>query len=245
MNPAGPLINKLRLRLLMGRTWRYLRYLHLRECVVRISGDIKTVCVCGAGHGLAEVAIAAEFPHLRFTLTDIIAKGYPNYHAAMDAAWKNNINNVEFSIWDVMNETRRRFDLVCSTEMLEHIKDDERAAHSMRSASNKYVYCLVPFATDDQNANPAKRDAAWARHEHHVVGYSANRLRELFPQPISIAGTYWTSTGLKLRTILQSMSDDQIKSDAAPLFKLAEGDLLTAPPAKRAAQGIKILSRVS
>jgi len=36
-------------------------------------------------------AIALAFPHVQFTLTDIIEKGCPNYHRAMDYTWSMQI----------------------------------------------------------------------------------------------------------------------------------------------------------
>ena len=116
-----------------GKTWRWLRYIHLREAVSHVADEIDSICVCGAGYGIAELLIAHEFPHIDITLTDIVDRthGYPNYHRARDLARKYNVNNLSFSIWDVMQPTKRRFDLVCSTEMLEHIKDDDRAAANM------------------------------------------------------------------------------------------------------------------
>lgn len=44
---------------MLNRTWRYLRYIHLRDALSRVHKDISTV---GAGHGYSEVALTLEFP---------------------------------------------------------------------------------------------------------------------------------------------------------------------------------------
>ena len=175
-------IAKTRLTLLRGKTWRYLRYLHFRDAVARVANDVESICVCGAGHGDSELAVAAEYPDITFTLTDIVdtEHGYPNYHATMDLAWKWGIENLKFSVWNVLEPTRRRFDLVASTEMLEHIKDDRAAVANMRQAASKFVYCLVPFADKATNANPVKRKQAWDKHKHHVFGYDETNSASCF-----------------------------------------------------------------
>ena len=239
-------LNKIRLHLLKSKTWRYLRYVHLREYVARIAPEIETVGVCGAGHGWAELALAVEFPHITFTLTDIIsAPSYPNYHRAMEFAWANGIDNVRFSIWDVLHKTKRRFDLVASTEMLEHIKDDEPAAANMREAASKYVYCLVPFADQRTNDDAERRTRALETHGHFVCGYDRSRLESLFPDPVFMAGTYWAEHGQKLRSELKDVVPAEIDASATRLAKAAEMDLINRVPIKSSeAQGIKVLARV-
>ena len=241
-------IAKTRLTLLRGKTWRYLRYLHFRDAVARVANDVNSICVCGAGHGYSELAVAAEYPDITFTLTDIVdtEHGYPNYHASMDLAWKWGIENLKFSVWNVLEATRRRFDLVASTEMLEHIKDDRTAAANMRQAASKFVYCLVPFADKATNANAVKRKQAWDKHKHHVFGYDETELSELFPDPLLLAGAYWTGRGRKLREYLGEIGDEVIRSSVPELERIASTDLVSAiPTSLDDALGIKILSRIS
>jgi hypothetical protein len=241
-------IAKARLTLLRGKTWRYLRYLHFRDAVSRVANDVDSICVCGAGHGYSELAVAAEYPDIEFTLTDIVdtEHGYPNYHATMDMAWKWGIENLKFSVWNVLEPTHRRFDLVASTEMLEHIKDFRTAAANMRQAARKFVYCLVPYADKATNANPAKRNEAWEKHKHHVFGYDAEELSELFPSPMMLAGAYWNGSGGKLREYLSDLDDEAIRRSVSELEQLAATDLVSAiPTSLEDAIGIKILSRVS
>jgi hypothetical protein len=230
--------------LLRGRTWRYLRYLHFREYLSRVSNEVETVCVCGAGHGLAELACAIEFPHIEFTLTDIIAEGYPNYHRAMSHAWRWGINNMRFSVWNVLHVTDRRFDLVASTEMLEHVPDIPRAVRNMRKAATKYVYCLVPFADDRTNADTAKRQRVWADHKHFVFGFDRKSMESLFGQAEHIAGAYWSDAGLPFRQKLMTMADSDIDSAVEELVRQAVSDLRDdVPNTLKDAAGIKILAR--
>ncbi|MEM7596946.1 MAG: class I SAM-dependent methyltransferase [Pseudomonadota bacterium] len=243
----GKVIEKTRLILLKTKTWRYLRYLHFREALQKVDGEISSVCICGAGHGYAELALAAEFPHIHFTLTDIVNKehGYPNYHATMDMAWKWGVNNISFGVWNVLEPTHRRFDLIASTEMLEHIEDAKTAARNMRKTAERYVYCLVPFADATTNANPQKRKGAWERHEHFVCGYDADEMKAMFPDPVLLTGTYWADTGLAFRMKLNEMSPEEIEAQFGDLQREAETDISDRVPLRsKEAQGIKILSRV-
>ena len=239
-------LNIVRGALLRGRTWRYLRYLHFRDYLSRVADEVESVCVCGAGHGLAELACAIEFPHIRFTLTDIIAEGYPNYHRAMSHAWRWGVDNISFSVWNVLHATDRRFDLVASTEMLEHVPDIRRAVRNMRGAATKYVYCLVPFADDATNADQAKRERVWRDHEHFVFGFDTKSLESLFGAPEHIAGAYWSDAGLPFRQKLAEMSDEQIGDSIEALAGEALADLRDLEPkVLRDAAGIKILARAN
>lgn len=244
--PQNKVIQKTRLTLLRGRTWRYLRYLHFRDALSRLNGQVESVCVCGAGHGHAEVALAAEFPHIKFVLTDIVNRkwGYPNYHSAMNMAWKWGIENLSFSIWNVLEPTHRRFDLVASTEMLEHIENFESAAANMRAAAKKFTYCLVPYADDATNADSQKRRRVWEKHEHFVCGYDQESLTKLFPSPVLIAGTYWAEAQA-FRVLLTSMTDEEIINQQSSLQIQAAEDLRSAiPKSPHEALGIKILSAI-
>jgi len=238
--------DKVRRTLMHGRTWRYLRYIHLREAFLAVGDQIESVGVVGAGHGYSEIALAIEFPHIHFTLTDIIAPGYPNYHKAMDICWKWGINNVAFSVWNVLEPSNRRFDMVCSTEVLEHIEDAKSAAAKMREAAEKFVYCLVPFADKETNANENKRKRALEAHGHFVYGYDAEDLESLFPDPVFLKGAYFEEAGQVLRHQLKDLSPEEIDAQLADLKALAEADIQDRIPETPAeGQGIKILSRTT
>lgn len=232
--------------LLKRRGWQFLRYLHFRDCLSRISDEVETVCICGAGHGLAELACAIEFPHITFTLTDIISDGYPHYHRTMSYAWQWGLVNMQFSVWNVLHATGRRFDLVASTEVLEHVPDIARAARNMRNAAKKYIYCLVPFADDPTNLNPIKREQAWIGHQHYVFGFDQKALESLFGQAEHLAGAYWKQAGVAFRRELAAMSDAEVESAAEDLLARAIRDLRdSVPESLGEAAGIKILAKAN
>lgn len=231
-------LQTVRLQLLHGQKWRYLRYVHLRAAVASIADQIETVCVAGAGLGIAELAIALEFPHLSWTLTDISPAEFTN---TMRHCWRWEIP-IQFSIWNVLKPSPRRFDLVCSTEMLEHIKDDRRAVDNMRESARKYVYCLVPFASAKEALQVRRAARLLEQFGHHVPGYDADRLRELFGDG-AVAGTYWADAGGALREALTGMTPDAIASSIDDLVLTAEKDLKGGLPSSyKEASGIKILA---
>jgi len=236
------MIRKLTDRLLLRGRWAYLRYLHLRDLFLMVSEDIDTMAVVGAGHGIAECALAIEFPTVHFTLTDIIAPGYPSYHHAMDICWKWSVNNVSFSVWNVLEPSQHRFDMIASTEVLEHIKDDKAAAERMVETARKYIYCLVPFATKRENADPDRRKHAWDRCQHFVAGYDGDDLAALFGPAITARGTYWRDRGKRLRGRLSSITVQSLAGEREGLIELAKEDLVDSLPGSSSeASGIKIL----
>ena len=168
---------------------------------------------------------------------------YPNYHGALDLAWRWGVDNFKCSVWNVLQPTARRFDLVASTEMLEHVPDIARAVQNMRGAATKYVYCLVPFADDVTNRNPAMRRAAFARHEHVIFGLDQVALESLFGVTPNVAGAYWADAGQPFRKKLLGMTPDEIVAAVPELIDLAAQDLRNAIPSTlEDAAGIKILA---
>lgn len=237
-------LNSIRLRLLRGKTWRYLRYLHLRDAISRIVNDIESICVIGAGHGFAELALAVEFKNIRFVLTDVMAPGYPNYHTTMKLAWDWQIDNIAFSVYDVLKPPNKKFDLVCSTEVLEHIPNPVLAAKHMRDASCGYVYCLVPYSDVRTNNDIVRRKYVFDRAGHYYYGFDADNLTSLFGQPMMVEGAYWFDAGMKLRSVLNDMSLEEIGLKYDELIGLAERDIRNAVPTDlKEAAAIKILSR--
>lgn len=231
--------------LLLGKSWRYLRYLHLREYVSKIANEIGTMCVCGAGQGMAELLVAREFRHINVTLTDSIDQihGYPNYHRAMDLSWRYGMKNINFSVWDVRIPTKRQFDFICSTEVLGQIEDDDLAAENMRMAAKKYIYCLVPFAGGNKNGKQVRRSGVDEYHGNVGRGYSVGRLEELFPNPVAMAGAYWSEFGRVWRDRMHEMSPEEIEEHRDELVPEAKGDLVDCVPKHFAnCEGLKILS---
>jgi hypothetical protein len=187
-----------------------------------------------------------EFPSIHFTLTDIIAGGYPNYHRAMNFAWKNGVNNISSSVWNTLEPTAHRFDLVASTEMLEHIRDAKKAVANMRAASRKYIYCLVPFADAHTNANLKLREKVWEQNEHFVYGYDVDAMRDLFGKSGKVRSAY-TPVGVAFRERLSKMSDTEIAQDFDELCRAANADIVNSgkpPSTLKDALGIRILAEV-
>lgn len=237
-------LKKMHELLMRAKKWRYLRYLHAREALVLAEG-IKSVLVVGAGYGLAELALAAEFEGVQFHLTDWSAAT----HTLGDARILANtydLKNISFGQHEVLTDRADNYDMVYSVEVLEHIKEAERAARNMRGAARKFVFCLVPFANSEENADIAKRDHAWAKHEHYVVGFDAKRLQSLFPNPVAIRNCYWRDAGAVLRKRLEAMEREEIKSNMGALMVEANKDVRkNSASAMSEAQGIWILSKCS
>ena len=231
--------------LLLGKKWRYLRYLHAREAIL-LASDIKTVLVIGAGHGLAELGLALEFPYIKFYLTDH-AQATHSQLACRDRVTKWNINNVHFFELDILSPKPNigNYDLVYSVEVLEHVYDTSKAVKNMIQIANKYIFCLVPFAESALNDDSFKREQALIRHGHHVVGYDSETLLALFPDPIEIRGCYWRDGGLILRNKLSSMSANEISLSLSELHEIAIKDLRSlVPSSTNEAQGIWVLSKL-
>jgi hypothetical protein len=235
-------IGAVKLALLQGKTWRYLRYLHAREALL-MAEDAQSVLVVGAGHGLAELALALEFPQVRFQLTDW---GGASHSTSRARAWVDawGIENVGFSALDILDpKDTEPHDMVYSVEVLEHIKGDETAARNMRRLASKYVFCMVPFAEEAMNQDAARRTRALERFEHHLCGYNVERLIRLFPNPVAIRGAYWEA-GKRWREDMKDMTPEQIAQTADMLMERAEADLQERIPTTMSeALGIWWLSR--
>ena len=235
-------LEKVKTNLLLQKTWRYLRYIHSREAI-KILGE-GNVLVIGAGLGLAEVALALEFPKVHFHLTD-----WKNASHSLNHAKKYinefNLNNITFGELNILDPAKAtKYDLVYSVEVLEHIKDDNRAAVNMHELSKQNVFCLVPFADDATNADPIRRKRVLEKCEHYVAGYDSKRLIELFPNPIALRGCYWSDAGLVFREQLNDLNESDILSTKNNLFEIANKDLRPIIPTHSEAQGIWILSKI-
>jgi hypothetical protein len=210
--PFGNLspLDNVRLRLLQGRRWRYLRYLHLRQGLLA-AGDCNTVMSIGAGGALAELALAIEFPNIAFCITDIEGPRTPHFRTAQNLATKWRLTNIDFGVCDILNPGSRSADFVCSVEVLEHIEDDACAARNMQAIARKALFCLVPYADLAAKSDEAYRRRAWEQCGHYRVGYSEQDLRALFPGIRVVRGCYWSDAGLRFREKLMSLPDDELK----------------------------------
>lgn len=236
-------IKQLQTNLLKARGFAYLRYLHLYEFVAANAAEIKTVGICGAGRGISELAIALEFPNIEFLLTDVVYEGNPrrpNYFWVMELVTRWQVPNVRFGIWDLLKPPPGRFDVVASSEVLEHIEHASLALHNKAKAARRLVYALTPFATAQQNSDPEKRKAVFAQHEHYVCGYDADFFKSAGICRL-VSGTYWKSHGVAFRTKLSQLSDTDIDGRFDELISEAKGDLALNDPASRPCMGIKAI----
>ncbi|MGP0565576.1 MULTISPECIES: methyltransferase domain-containing protein [unclassified Nitrospina] len=234
-------MHDLKVILLKERTWRYLRYLHLREGFQQAKG-VKSVLAVGAGKGYAELGLALEFPHIHIHVTDIDGE---RLRYAQQMAKKWNVPNISFDQLNIMDKTDLTADLVTSIEMLEHIEEDRYAAERMKSLSKKFVFCLVPFADNYTNNNPSKRKRAWENCGHFRPGYDADDLNLFFELPIETRGCYWSDAGAIFRKTLNELETDEIADKAQQLFNQAQSDIRsTIPTASAEAQGIWTLTYI-
>jgi len=230
---------KLQDHLLLSRGWRVLRYLHLRDFLMQYKDQIDTVCASGAGLGFAELACAAEFPEIEFHLTDVVAPGRPNYFQVMDLAMRWDIRNVRFGVWDLMQKAPRKFDVVVSTEVLEHIEKADIAVSNQLDAAKFAVYALAPYASEKTNQDAEKRLQAYIQHEHFVCGLDPNYFAQFAVRECVTYGTYWADAGIPFRNELAKLSPDQIKSSHAELIERAMRDIKPVPPEDGQCMGIK------
>ena len=237
-------LNHVRFALLFKRRWAYLRYRHAREAMLLVD-PTSSVLVIGGGFALAEVALAVEFPGMTFHVTD-----HENALHNLDAARKLiaafGLTNISFGTLDILAPVEAAgYDVVYSVEVLEHIRDDERAAANMCALARHFVFCLVPFAEDAANADEALRAEQLVTLEHEVVGYDVKRLARLFPNPVTMRGAYWADGGARLRIRLTGMDVDAMRAGTAELEALARTDLRPLLPVNRGeAVGIWTLARV-
>lgn len=240
--PGG--LDELERRLLLVRRWSYLRYVHLREGLL-CARDIRSVLSVGCGRGFAELALALEFPDVRFHLTDVEGERTPHYQGAQRLADKLGLDNVTFGVRNVLEPGRKRYDLVASVEVLEHIENDALAAAEMRATANRYVFALVPFADAAAKRDENLRRKVYKSHEHFRVGYDIEDLTRMFPSVVAARGCYWRDRGGVFRQRLHEMSDEEVSASVHALREEARLDVVDEiPQVYPEAQGVWILSKV-
>lgn len=236
-------LTELHHRLLRVRKWSYLRYVHLRQGLL-LAPEVTSVLSVGAGRGLAELALAVEFPDVQFEITDFPGTEPLPYARAEDlaSAWK--LPNVRFSQRDILVPQPRRHDMVVAVELLHHMQDDRRAAAELRAAAKSWVFALVPFTTGASRAGERMPVTTSQPLVGNRIGYDAEELARLFPAIESVRGCYWTDAGLRLRERLRDADDDEITATVADFVDQATGDVRDAVPVRDAdAQGIWVLAR--
>ncbi|WP_264319984.1 class I SAM-dependent methyltransferase [Zarconia navalis] len=216
-------------QLLLRKRWSYLRYIHLREGLKKALAErnsIKSFLSVGCGLGLAELALAIEYSQVHFYLTDFDAT---RYKMAQNMVKNWSLLNVEFGMYNALSPSDKTYDFVASIEVIEHIENDVLAFKNMCKTAEQYLFCLVPFATDEMNADRKLRNYVWRKHEHYRCGYNTNDLIKLAQnnsiRVLTIRGCYWQNAGFKLRKIQEELSDDCLLSSRSNLIELATTDI--------------------
>lgn len=235
-------ILKMRELLMRGKKYRYVRYLHAREALKKLT-DVKTVLVVQAGTGHVELALAAEFPSIKFTVTE--KPGLErNLEQAKLLARRYGIGNVSFAAFDVTKRDIPPHDLVYSVEVLETFKNYPVVARNMRELARKYVFCLTSYASDEEAADPERQARALQKLKKHTPGFSESQLAKFFPNQVAVGWCYWTDAGQKLRAQLQKLERPEIVSKMQELTDLAKMDVKPQrATTRKQAQGIWVLSR--
>lgn len=231
-------------RLMWHRDWALLRYLHFREAFNHVEG-VESVLVVGAGMGLAELALAIEFPDVEFQLGDIPPEDrlYRHHTEPLIQDW--GIKNLCFEPLDILQPVKRKYDLVASIEVLEHIQNDVQASTEIRAASRRYVFTLVPFAHKEAQEDQQLQEWTMKEHEHYRVGYDVEDMKALFPGIVTLRGCYWRDRGLEFRERISRMEDDDIFANQVSVLKDARRDIFREQPTLYPeAQGIWALSEV-
>lgn len=221
-------LKKVQLQLMLRKKWSYLRYLYLRKGfqeALTMEGDIKSFVSVGCGSGLAEIALALEFPTTQFHLTDIGNLKDLRNKLGIRMAQEWQISNVTFDVFNVLSKPSKTYDFVASVEVLEHIEDDKKAANNMVKMSENYVFSLVPFASLEENLDPKLKETVFRNHQHYRVGYNLASLSNLFPGSSIIKNCYFQKEGFQFRQKLDVLTNREIEDSLHKLQEMAERDL--------------------
>lgn len=211
--------------MLLRRRWAFLRYLHLRKAFC-MTEDVETYLGIGAGDCLSELAIAIEFPNVHFLCTEPEMSNRQDRAKAFIKSFR--VKNMTFGAYDGLVPGLKRYDMVSSIEVLEHIENDSLAAAEMRASSNKYVFALVPFADKEAQSNEEENKRQFEVHGHYRTGYDAADLTRLFPNIIAIRGAYWRKYGIAWRRRITDMSDEDVINSRDELHDEALTDTVEA-----------------
>ena len=212
---------------------------------VSARNPVRSMLTAGCGEGYSELFLALRHPEVEFTLTDVNAERVGLAARNVGAA---RIANVECRVLDLTSEPDgQKFDLVTSTEVLEHIGADDRAARHLLSLAAGHVWSLVPFCTESELSDERARRRAWERHEHHRPGYTFASLRQLFAQSQLIweRNCYIQPEAQQLRDEMRDNSDDELWRHRRAWVDAAVRDIDAAHRPDATAAGIEILTQAA
>jgi len=140
-------------------------------------GEPRRIADAGSGRGVMTLACARRFPNAEVIGLDLnAAQCAVNEQIARQLG----VPNVHFSSWDVLRlEELGRFDLILSSDNLEHLDDDLSCAQVFWRALNPGGYLLVHVPHLTRNVFGWQR-TNWMDIEGHVrPGYSRDGLIDL------------------------------------------------------------------
>lgn len=215
-------ILKLARILLIHRGWEYLRYLHLRDALLRAS-DVRSLLLIGADRGIAGVALSVEFPHIRFRVSDYRGQGN-SFCMAKDIVSNWSLTNTSFGGADLLQPLQQKYDFVALCDVLQHIPNHTEVVEHLGSGCQHWMYASMPLAGDKELGVKAKSG--------HDDGLSLSEVSTMFPGA-EVRGCYWRHRGSVLRLRLENLDDLEIQEDLDKLMCEAEGDLIAATPRNR------------
>lgn len=137
---------------------------HHRRLIINLASSInfQSVCDVGCGRGLLLDGMRKKFGNRSYFGSDI------SDEILMVA--KKQFPKFEFFVQDLTKfmRTNRKFDLVICSEVLEHIKDDNRAIANLYKLSSRYLIITTPGG----------RMRSFERHVGHVRNYSSQSLEK-------------------------------------------------------------------
>ncbi len=137
----------------------------------------KKVADAGCGRGMITLACARRFPSAEVIGVDLDGKqNEMNHHIAL----KSGIKNVRFVTMDAMKlKEMGKFDLIISTDMLEHLEDDLGGVRTFREALDPGGHLLVHVPHLTRNVLGWRREN-WMDIDGHVrPGYTKDGLTSL------------------------------------------------------------------
>jgi ubiquinone/menaquinone biosynthesis C-methylase UbiE len=131
----------------------------------------------GCGEGLITKDIAINLPNSSIIGIDFDNE-YINY--AKTNNQKENITYINYNLFEI-KYPKNSFDLVITTEVLEHINDFEKALQNMLNLTKKYLIISVPYEPWFRIANMLrfKYLSSFGNNPGHINHWSKNQIRKL------------------------------------------------------------------
>lgn len=140
-------------------------------------GNPKRILDAGSGRGIMTMECAKQFPNALVVGADLLEE--QNQINNLIAS-QLNIQNVHFETWNVLDlHPAERFDVVISSDTLEHLEDDLGGVRMLRDTLNPGGYLIVHVPHLTRNLFGWHRQN-WMDIEGHVrPGYTRTGLMEL------------------------------------------------------------------